>query len=147
MMEDGVRSVIDGIRRELDEHLDELNANSGEITAVQDYVGEIEARLDKLSERVDALQTLLLAQAPTKTVRLSAREREVFRILVDAPEPCTSATLGKRTGFSQDVVAQTLYSMRQKGIPVLAQLVQDQMFYALDEGFRNGQGTDFKIAV
>lgn len=128
------------IREELDEHLDALNQNTAEIASVQEYASEVDARLEKLAERIDALQALLLAQTPSvKSVRLTPKEEEVLRVLLDAKEPLPSVMVGRLTGATADLAAQTLYCLKQKGVPVLAQTVDEQVFYALDTQFRELQ--------
>jgi hypothetical protein len=131
-----VREIVKDIREELDEHLDALNQNTAEIAATHEYVSELDMKLEKLAERVDALQALLLAQTPGKTVRLNPKEEDVYRILVEASEPVTSIIVGKQTGLTADLAAQTLYVMKQKGVPILAQTVGEQTFYALDARFK-----------
>lgn len=141
MMENEVREALREVRRELDEHVEDLNQGSLELASMQDYVGELDLKLEKLIERVDALQALLLAQSTpaTRSVRLSVREREVLRVMLSVEEPCTSLEIGHSTGLNPDVVAQVLYILQGKGIPVLAQSVDGSVFYDLDAVFRKGQ--------
>ena len=129
--------VLREIRDELSEHLDALNRNTEEIQEAHEYVSELEAKLDKLAERVDALQSLLLAQTPAaKPVRLTPREEEIFVILLELTDPITSVALGKRCGLTGDLAAQTLFCLRQKGIPVLAQMLEDDTFYEIEPHYR-----------
>jgi hypothetical protein len=139
---------LNAIRDELDEHLDALNQNTAEIGAVQEYVGEVDARLEKLAERIDALQALLLAQTSIpKAVRLTPKEEEFLRALLDTKEPVTSISLGRTTGLTADLAAQTLYCLKQKGIPVLAQVVEEQTFYALEARFCEEQRARYSMVL
>jgi hypothetical protein len=133
---DDLNTVVKDIREELDEHLDALNQNTAEIAATHEYVSEMDMKLEKLAERVDALQALLLAQTPGKSLRLNPKEEDVYRILVESSEPVTSMIIGKQAGLTADLAAQTLYIMKQKGVPILAQIVGEQTFYALDARFK-----------
>lgn len=146
MEEKKLSEEIHEIKEELDEHLDALNQNTAEIGAVHDYLSELDVRLAKLGERVDALQTLLLAQTPSvKSVRLTPKEEELLRVLIDAKEPMSSLMMGKLTGLTVDLAAQTLYCLKQKGIPVHAQLVDEQTFYVVESSFKELQRTRFSI--
>ncbi len=130
------------LRDELDAHLDGINENTAELAAVQEYVGELDMRLEKLAERIDALQALILSQTTTgatRSVRLSSKEREVLQALLAEGVPRTSREIGRRIGLTADMVAQALYCMGQKGVPVLTQTVAGEGVYALDPRFRQAQ--------
>jgi ABC-type transporter Mla subunit MlaD len=141
MATDDLKDALKEIRDELDEHLDALNQNTAEISAAHEYVSELDAKIEKLAERVDALQALLLAQTNTsgKAVRLTPREEDIFKVLINVSEPLTSVEIGRRSGLTGDLVAQTLFCLKQKGIPVLAQTLSEETFYALDAQFREAQ--------
>jgi hypothetical protein len=126
------------VREELDEHLDALNQSTSEIASVQEYVSELDMKIEKLTERVDALQALLLAQTPASknALRLNAKEQDVLRALQGNTEPLTSPEIGKLCGLTPDMTAQTLYCLKQKGVHVLAQSMNDQTYYALDVRFK-----------
>jgi hypothetical protein len=130
---DGVRKELGEIREELDEHLEALNQNTAEISAAHEYVSELDMKLEKLAERVDALQALMLAQTPApKQVRLTPKEESIMRVLQYSSEPLTSHEIGKRLGLTADMAAQSVYCLKQKNIPVLAQTMGEQTYYALD---------------
>jgi len=128
------------IREELDEHLDALNQNTNEIATLHEYVSELDLRLEKVTERLDALQALMLAQTPTvKSVRLTSKEESIVQILVNSTEPLASVAIAKLVGFTPDMAAQTLYALKQKGVPVQSQTLGEQTFYAIDAAFRELQ--------
>jgi len=132
--------VLRDLREELDEHLDAINRNTEEVTETHEDIAELEVRLEKLAERIDALQALLLSQTPSvKSVRLTPKEEEMLKILLEAKEPLTSLLLGKMAGLTADAAAQTLYCLKQKGVPLLATTVDEQTFYALEAQFRDLQ--------
>jgi hypothetical protein len=130
-------NAVKEIREELDEHLECLNQNTAELAASHEYLGEIEAKLEKLTERVDALQALLLSQTPaSKTaLKLTSKEKDVLHVLQSSSEPLSSNEIGKRAGLTQDLTAQTLFCLKQKGVHVLASTLKDETFYALDVRF------------
>lgn len=128
---------IDTIKDELDEHLEAINGNTAEVSAVQEYVSEIDYKVAKLTERIDALQSLLLSQTPSP--KLTVRETEVMRVLVSAQEPISSVIIGKNIGLTQDLVAQTLYCLKQKNVPILAQVIDDITYYVIEEHYRDLQ--------
>ena len=132
--------MLRDLREELDEHLDAINRNTEEVTETHEDIAELEVRLEKLAERIDALQALLLSQTPSvKSVRLTPKEEEMLKILLEAKEPLTSLLLGKMAGLTADAAAQTLYCLKQKGVPLLATTVDEQTFYALEAQFRDLQ--------
>jgi hypothetical protein len=134
---DTIHDLLREVREELDEHLDALNQNTTEIGAVQEYSSEIEMKLEKLTERVDALQALLLSQTPASkdSLKLNVKEQDVLNTLQLTDEPLTSAGLGRRTGLTADMAAQTLYCLKQKGVKVVASTLNDETYYALDQRF------------
>jgi hypothetical protein len=133
-----VVDALKEVREELDEHLDALNQNTSEIASVQEYVSEIDLKMEKLTERIDALQALLLAQTPASknALRLNAKEQDVLQVLQGNAEPMTSTEIGKLCGLTPDMAAQTLYCLKQKGVHILAQTMNDQTYYALDLRFK-----------
>ncbi|HIH24349.1 TPA: hypothetical protein HA251_04915 [Candidatus Woesearchaeota archaeon] len=140
MDEKAYSGVLRDLREELDEHLDAINRNTEEVTETHEDIAELEVRLEKLAERIDALQALLLSQTPSvKSVRLTPKEEEMLKILLEAKEPLTSLLLGKMAGLTADAAAQTLYCLKQKGVPLLATTVDEQTFYALEAQFRDLQ--------
>lgn len=135
-----LQDVLHSVRGELDEHLDAINQNTEELAAVYDCLGELDLKMEKLAERVDALQALLLAQTntPKKDVRLSLKERDILQVLLNGPDR-SSKEIARFLGLTPDLVAQTLYRMKQKGIPVLAQTLSGETAYTLPESFREEQ--------
>lgn len=127
---------IEQIKEELDEHLEVLNQNTAEVLSLMEYLGEIEQKLDKLTERVDLVQSSLDFEVKTKEIRLSAKESGVLKVLFSASEPVTSMEIGRHAGLTSDIVAQTLYCLREKGVPVLAHDLDERTFYVLDNEFR-----------
>jgi hypothetical protein len=129
--------MLHDIKLELDEHLEALNQNTAEISATNEYLSELDLRLSKLAERVDALQALILAQTPTvKSVRLSPAEEQVVGILLSSTAPLTSREIAQRVGQSSDGVAQLLYAVKMKGVPLLTSSAGEEKYYALDAAFK-----------
>ena len=132
-----LKEALIDIRSELDEHLDAINQNTSEVGSVQEVVSELDYKLDKLSERLDALQALLLSQTSTRTVKFTSKEDGVLKVLAATIEPLTSSSIGKRCGLTADLAAQTLYCLKQKGVPVLAQTIKDETYYVIDDSYRD----------
>jgi hypothetical protein len=132
-----VEDLFKEIREELDEHLDALNQNTAEIASTHEYVSELDMKIEKLTERIDALQALLLAQTPASKIslKLNAKEQDVLQILQDSADALTSAQIGKLCGLTPDLAAQTLYCLKQKGVKILAQTLEEETMYALDGRF------------
>lgn len=133
-----VIGALKEVREELDEHLDALNQNTSEIATVQEYVSEIDLKIEKLTERIDALQALMLAQTPASknALKLNSKEQDVLQVLQASGEPMISTEIGKLCGLTPDMAAQTLYCLKQKGVHILAQNMNDQTYYALDLRFK-----------
>jgi len=122
------------VREELDDHLDTLNQNTTDINSLYEYLSELDVKMERLTERLDALQALLLAQTPVvKKQRLLPREEEVCSVLLSATEPLTSLEIGRRVGLTADVVAQTLFCLKQKGVEIVARVVEGETFYGVKE--------------
>lgn len=135
---DDMIDALKEVREELDEHLDALNQNTSEIAAVQEYVSELDLKIEKLTERIDALQALMLSQTPVSknALRLNAKEQDVLQVLQGTAEAMTSVEIGKLCGLTGDMAAQTLYCLKQKGVHILAQTMNDQTYYALDMRYK-----------
>lgn len=131
---DELRERLREVWEELDEHLDTLNQNTTEIASVYEYLSELDMKIDKIAERLDALQAQ--SMQPVREIRLTPKEEEVLRALVEAREPLTSASISRQIGSTGDLVAQTLYCLKQKGVPVRAHTIAEHTFYVVDEKFR-----------
>ena len=139
-MKKGLKKAFDSVKEELNVHLDTINDNTSEIQSIYDYMGELDLKIEKLNERIDELQMYINPGVESKfEVELTHREQEVFLVLYASSEKVTAKDIAKRLGFTDEMVNRYVYNLISKGIPVLKQFVEKEMFLYLDLKFKDLQ--------
>ena len=137
------------IKHELEEHLQAINENTNEIAANFEYVNEIESKIDRLSERIDQLQMYLESSSgiAVKTnnfdvKRLNRREQEVFLVIYTLEEEKGSITyedIAKKLTISEQLAANYVTSLIEKGVPIMKRYVNSKPYLKLDPEFKTLQ--------
>ena len=137
------------IRHEFEEHLQAINENTNEIAANYEYICEIESKLDNLSERVDQLQMYLESNGESITKRdyfdvkrLNRREQEVFLVIYTLEEEKGSLTyddIAKKLDISEQLAANYVTSLIEKGVPILKRYMNSKPYLRLDPEFKTLQ--------
>jgi predicted nuclease with TOPRIM domain len=139
-MQKGLRKAFSDVKEEMNMHLDTINQNTSEIQSVYEYLNELDAKLEKLNERIDELQMLLAPEDEEKfSVELTHREQEVFLILYAENGSISAKDVGRRLGFTDEMVNRYAYSLISKGIPILRHYRDGEMLFSLDLKFRDLQ--------
>ncbi|RME53264.1 hypothetical protein D6783_02455 [Candidatus Woesearchaeota archaeon] len=120
------------------DHLEGINKNTDEIQCCYSFLIALEEKLAKLAERVDRLE-----QGSSRGVcsaeRLTKREEEVFLVLYLHDEPLTIRHIARRLGVAEEVVEQVVESLSFKGIPLIRQYRNQEVFVSLDLKFKELQ--------
>jgi len=130
------------MKDELDIHLDSINQNTNEIQSNYEYMTDIDAKVEKLSEKIDEIQMRLDPHFYTKffeDIRLSRKEQDVFLGLYTEEDRISIPDLAKKLGLTVEMCQVLLSSLKANGIPVVKQLVDEQIHVSLDYTFKDLQ--------
>jgi len=129
-------------------HLDTINSNTDEIQQNYEYLAQIENKIDKLTERMDRIEMMLAANSGQKmSIQLTLREQEVFILLYASPEKTTRTAIARRLGFTEEMVQGYIDNIVAKGVPVLKQLMDNEIYLFLDFRFREMQATQKIVKI
>lgn len=138
-MAEALRKAFKSVKVELDDHLDAVNQNTAEIQANQGLLTELEAKVDKLTERMDNMELLINPdRSRVLGVKLTRREQEVFMSLY-LSKGLSIRDIGKRLGFTEEMVEMYVFNLLSKGIPVQKELVDDVVVFSLEPDFKDLQ--------
>lgn len=136
----GMKHAFRNVKREFDDHLNAINQNTSEIQSVYDYLSSIDRRLDKLQERVDEMQMYVNPEMEdVPEIELTLREQEVFFVLYTESDSVSCEEIGRRLGFTTEMVNTYVYNMISKGVPVVRDEHDGEMQVGLDNNFRTLQ--------
>lgn len=136
----GVKQAFSSIKKEMDGHLDSINQNTNEIQSCYEYLTELDSKMDLLNERLDDMELLLKPEMKfSEDINLSLREQEVFMILYANEEPLTAIEVSRRLGFTVEMVERYLNTILTKGVPILKNFNEGQVFLSLDLKFKDLQ--------
>ncbi len=139
-MDAGVRKAFAAVKEEMNAHLETINQNTNEVQSCYEYLAELDAKLGKMAERLDELEfSLHPEQRFDDSVALTPREQEVFMVLYTADDPVTASEVGRRLGFTVEMVEQHLFSVMGKGVPILKTFVNGKVYHSLDLKFKDLQ--------
>ena len=123
-------------------HLDSINQNTNEIQSNYEYMADMEAKVNKLSEKVDEIQIQLNPHFYSNAldeVRLSRREQEVFLGIYTEEDRVSMPELARKLGIAPEMCDSVVTNIRAKGIPVVRQLVEEEIHVSLDYTFKDLQ--------
>lgn len=147
-LSEGTKQAFAHIKREFDDHLGAINQNTSEIQSLYDFLSELDRRIEKLNERVDELQMYVNPeQEEVPKIQLTLREQEVFVTLYAAGGAVSVKDIGRRLGFTTEMVNKYVYNMISKGVPVLRSQEQGDMFIDLNPDFRTLQAKQNVVQV
>jgi DNA-binding CsgD family transcriptional regulator len=139
-LQEGTKHAFRHIKNEFDDHLNAINQNTSEIQSVYDFMSDLDRRLDKVQERVDELQMQVNPEMKdVPEIDLTLREQEVFFVLYTSSDPISCQEIGRRLGFTTEMVNKYVYNMIAKGIPVMRDDTEDDLYVRLDNSFRTMQ--------
>jgi len=128
------------VRGELDMHLDSINQNTQEIQSNYGFLEELDSKIDKLNERLDELWMYVNPHfSGFFDIKLNPKEKEIFLIIYASDGRIATKDIGKALNFSDEMVDNYLFSMANKGLPIIKQTTENQSIVCMDLKFRDLQ--------
>ncbi|MFA6072556.1 MAG: hypothetical protein WC758_00385 [Candidatus Woesearchaeota archaeon] len=136
----GIKNAFKAVKEEMNVHLETINQNSSEIQSIYEYLNELDSKIEKLNERIDELQMFINPeQEETFAIELTNREQEVFLIIYSETSTISAKEISKKLGFSDEMVNRYVYNMISKGVPLLRQYKDNEVFVSLELKFKELQ--------
>jgi len=136
LKETDVSEIIKTIENQL-EHNEEMQAQSTHLV-------ELESKFDKLKEQMDEIR-MMLSQltSQNKEYSLSEAEKNVFMVLYSVEQtPLSYSDIVMRTGLTELAVKAHIFSMINKGIPIIERKISNQSYFRLDRKFKELQANE-----
>lgn len=138
-----LRDAFSKIKDEFLEHLQAINENTNEIQANYEKLLELEAKFDKVVERIDEIA--MFVKHPSSAERkafeitpLTKNEQEVFQALyslVHEKGQAKYAEVGRRSGFTEELVQSYITNLVEKGIPIGKRYLGKDVLLSIDSAF------------
>lgn len=140
-MQKDIKSAFKSVKEELNVHLDTINQNSSEIQSIYECLNELDSKIEKLNERIDNIQMYVAPEAAENSfsVELTHREQEVFLVIYSENNSISAKDIGRKLGFSDEMVNRYVYNMISKGVPILRQYSEGDVLVSLDLKFKDLQ--------
>ena len=148
-MEQKVCAAFAAVKNEMDDHLDSINENTAEMQEQSGRIEELHDKFNKLQEQLEELR-LMMANFMTqnKAYSLSDSEKNVFMVLYAVEQtPLSYADISMRTGLTELTVKAHIFSMINKGIPILERQISGQSFFRLDKKFKELQAKENVLKI
>jgi hypothetical protein len=140
------------VKDEFEDHLIAINENTNEIQANYELVCNVDQKLNKLSERLDRIEIFLQKHGLKMEEKeefspgqLSRREQEIFLVLYTMEEIKGSVTyidIAKKVCLPEDIVANYVSNIIQKGIPIIKKYKSNQAHLTLNPRFKSLQAKE-----
>jgi biotin operon repressor len=140
-MQMGIKKAFKAVKDEMNMHLDTINQNGSEIQSIYECLNEIDIKIEKLNERIDGIQ-MYVAPAndeATFSIDLTHREQEVFLVIYAENNTISAKDIGRKLGFSDEMVNRYIYNIISKGVPLLRQYKDGEVIVSLDLKFKDLQ--------
>jgi biotin operon repressor len=143
LLDKKIRSAFGAIKEEMDDHLTSINENTDETQIQSERVNELENKFEKLQEQIEEMHLLISNMASQKEFTLSDSEKSVFMVLYAVEQtPLSFADISMRTGLTELTVKAHIFSMINKGIPILERQIDGSSFFRLDKKFKEIQAKE-----
>ncbi|HME87228.1 MAG TPA: hypothetical protein VKE88_02350 [Candidatus Nanoarchaeia archaeon] len=144
-----IRAAFKAVKDEMDDHLASINENTDEMQAFAAHLDDLDIKFEKLNEKLDEMRILL-----SKTVSqnngfsLSDSEKSVFMVLYAVEQtPLSYGDIAMRTGLTELAVKAHIFSMINKGIPILERDIDGSSYFRLDKKFKELQAKDNVLKI
>lgn len=147
-LQEGTKHAFHHIKNEFDDHLSAINQNTSEIQSLYDFLSDLDRRLDKVQERVDELQMQVNPEMrDVPEIELTLREQEVFFVLYTESEAVSVEEIGRRLGFTTEMVNKYVFNLVSKGVPVMRDESDESLRVSIDNRFRTLQAKQEVVSV
>ncbi len=143
-----VRIAFNAVREEMDDHLASINDNTQETQEQANRVDELEEKFEKLREKFDEIHMMLSQMDKKGEFTLTDSEKNVFMVLYSIEQtPLSFTDISMRTGLTELAVKAHIFSMINKGIPIIERTIDAQSFFRLDKKFKELQAKDNVLKI
>jgi len=147
-IENSVKSAFKAVKEEMEDHLTSINENTEELQEHSSHIDELESKFEKLQERFDEIHMMLSRMTKQGDLSLSETEKNVFMVLYSIEQtPLSYTDISMRTGLTELAVKAHIFSMINKGIPILERQIDGQSFFRLDKKFKELQAKENVLKI
>jgi len=147
-IESHIKGAFNSVKEEMDDHLTSINENTDELQQQKNHINELEMQFDKLQEKVDEIHMMLSKLTQNKDFTLTDSEKNVFMVLYSIEQtPLSYPDIAMRTGLTVLAVKAHIFSMINKGIPILERQIDAQSFFRLDKKFKELQAKENVLKI
>ncbi|HIH39747.1 TPA: hypothetical protein HA219_03440 [Candidatus Woesearchaeota archaeon] len=147
-IENSVKSAFKAVKEEMEDHLTSINENTEELQEHSAHIDELESKFEKLQERFDEIHMMLSRMTKQGDLSLSETEKNVFMVLYSIEQtPLSYTDISMRTGLTELAVKAHIFSMINKGIPILERQIDGQSFFRLDKKFKELQAKENVLKI
>ena len=145
--------IIGDINSEFEDHLIAINENTNEIQSNYELLSALNSKIDKISEKLEKIELFLQEKADFEVENeelfdvqpLSDREKEIFLVLYCLEESKGSITytdIARRVALTEDLVANYVKNLVEKGVPILKRYVNGKAHMKLNSHFKTLQAKE-----
>jgi len=139
------------VREEFEDHLDAINENTNELQQHLNYFEEINSKIEKLSEKVEQLQMMInqINQTTNKShFSLTEKEQAVFLALYSIDgTPLSYGDLSRELNMPELAIKAHIYSLINKGIPIVSKMIDGTQYFKLDKNFKEKQAKEYIVKI
>ena len=139
-----IQASVKSVRDEMEDHLTAINENTEEMQEQSNHLTELESKVEKLKEQLDEVH-MMLSQitSQNKEYKLTDAEKNVFMVLYSVEQtPLSYSDIVMRTGLTELAVKAHIFSMINKGIPIVESKISAQSYFRLDRKFKELQANE-----
>lgn len=153
LFKSNLKKVMESVREELDDHREAINENTTEIQTNHEFLVQLDEKIDKLAARIDELSMLVQGKHEVKDFKVKAltnREKQVFQVIYELGSTSNFITyraIANRLCLSEQLVAQYVANIVEKGVPLLKRYSSSKVYINLTPGFREKQAKHCLIGL
>lgn len=144
-----LRTAFGTVNEEFEDHLDAINENTEELHCHHEALSELNRKIEKLNDRLDEMRMLVKQTCiDRKDIRLSFDEQKAFIILYTHESGFLSFDeIVAKCGFSADYTRSLVNSMLDKGVSLIREITDGNLFFKLNPRFRALQAKENMVKI
>lgn len=156
-VEKGLRKAFGRVKREFEEHLEAINENTNEIQSNYEILLRLESKIEKIESRINEIDRFIKQfksqhvyfideeEADSFSIMpLNKDEKKVFRAIYELETEKVQITYSKIAdilGISASLAREYVAALIEKGVPIMKNYLNQQVYVNLEPRFRNIQTT------
>lgn len=146
-VEDNVRNSFKTICEEFEDHLDAINENTQELNEHSNALEDLDGKIEVLNEKIDSL-FMMLKQLRKPHFILTDAEKKVFLSLYSIENtPLSYSDIARKVDMTELAVKAHIYSLINKGIPIIARKIDNLPYFKLERDFKERQAKENFIQI